>query len=167
MRKSVIIAIAAAALFAPALTVAVAAPPEEHGQKDEHCGLSAEDRAAFLDARIAAFKTGLKLTPAQEKNWSALETAVREQAKARAAHWAEWREKREHEPEHHDAIEALKGRAKWLQERSAQVAALAEAAKPLYESLDENQKHRFKLLLHAVGGWRHKGGAHWGREERG
>ena len=46
-----------------------------------------------IRARIAALKAGLKLTPAQEKNWPALETALREQAKARAARIAEWREK--------------------------------------------------------------------------
>jgi hypothetical protein len=167
MKKSVIIAIAATALLAPALSAAVAAPPEQCGEKGGHCGLSAEDRAALLDARIAAFKTGLKLTPAQEKHWPAVEAAIREQAKARAARWAEWREKRAHEPERHDAIEALAGRAKRLQERSAQVAALAEAAKPLYESLDDGQKHRFELLAHALGGWRHAGYGHWGRGERG
>jgi hypothetical protein len=50
-----------------------------------HPKFSADDFAAFTDARIAALKVGLKLMPAQEKNWPALETALREQAKARAA----------------------------------------------------------------------------------
>src|SRR5581483_7562429 len=45
--------------------------------------ISQEDRAAFADARIAALKAGLRLTPEQEKNWSAFETALRDMAKAR------------------------------------------------------------------------------------
>jgi hypothetical protein len=36
---------------------------------------SAEDFAAFTDARIAALKSGLQLKPTQEKKWFALETA--------------------------------------------------------------------------------------------
>src|SRR5215213_6871061 len=39
---------------------------------------SQEDRAAFTDARIAALKAGLRLTPDQEKNWPAFETALRD-----------------------------------------------------------------------------------------
>jgi hypothetical protein len=54
-----------------------------------HPKFSAEDFAAFTDARIAALKAGLKLTPEQEKNWPALEAALRERAKARAARIAE------------------------------------------------------------------------------
>ncbi|HJZ21063.1 MAG TPA: hypothetical protein VJ226_08900, partial [Bradyrhizobium sp.] len=43
----------------------------------EHARLSAEDRAAFADARIAAVHAGLKLTPDQEKLWPPVESAVR------------------------------------------------------------------------------------------
>src|SRR3954447_9958556 len=39
---------------------------------------SQEDRAAFADAGIAALKAGLRLTPDQEKNWTAFETALRD-----------------------------------------------------------------------------------------
>ncbi len=45
---------------------------------------SAEDAAAFTDARIAGLKAGLKLTAEQEKNWPAVETAIRDLAKQRA-----------------------------------------------------------------------------------
>ncbi len=45
---------------------------------------SAEDVAAFTDARIAGLKAGLKLTAEQEKNWPAVETAIRDLAKDRA-----------------------------------------------------------------------------------
>src|SRR5271168_4109011 len=44
----------------------------------------AEDRAAFLDARLAALHAGLRLTPDQEKSWSAFEQAYRALAASRA-----------------------------------------------------------------------------------
>lgn len=153
-------ALVAAGLCLPALSSALAEPPEHGGPRQETLGgdheFSAEDFAALTDARIAALKTGLKLTPAQEKNWPTLEAALREGAKQRAARWAEWKDKRgEHEA--HDAIDAMQKRAKRLQEHAARLTALAEAAKPLYEGLDEGQKRRFGLLLHE---WRggHRGG---------
>src|SRR5258708_32553468 len=42
-----------------------------------------EDRAAFLDARIAALHAGLQLTPEQEKAWPAFERAYRDLAATR------------------------------------------------------------------------------------
>ena len=38
---------------------------------------SPEDREPFADARIAALRAGLKLTPDQEKLWPAVEDAIR------------------------------------------------------------------------------------------
>src|SRR3954462_6248183 len=49
----------------------------------DHFRMSAEDRAAFADARIAAVHAGLKLNPEQEKLWPPVETAVKEFAKLR------------------------------------------------------------------------------------
>ncbi len=43
-----------------------------------HVRFSDADRAAFLDARIAALHAGLVLTPAQEKLWPSVESALRE-----------------------------------------------------------------------------------------
>jgi hypothetical protein len=68
------IALAAALTLAPFIggSFAVAddsAQREEHGER-----LSPEDRAAFLDARIAALKAGLELNAEQEKNWAPLES---------------------------------------------------------------------------------------------
>jgi hypothetical protein len=40
--------------------------------------LSAADVSAFADARIAALKAGLQLTPDQAKNWPQFEQAVRD-----------------------------------------------------------------------------------------
>jgi zinc resistance-associated protein len=47
--------------------------------------LTADDIAAFADARIAALKTTLKLTPAQDKNWPAVEQHSVTSARSRFA----------------------------------------------------------------------------------
>jgi LTXXQ motif family protein len=136
--KHILIAATAALLALPNLssTVLAASPEASEDAGAHHPKFSAEDFAAFTDARIAALKAGLRLTPAQEKNWPALETALREQAKARGARIAEWHEKAK-EPR--------------------ELEKLADAAKPLYESLDDAQKGRFRPLLHIAGGrhWHH------------
>src|SRR5581483_3625897 len=45
---------------------------------------SAEDISALGDARIAALHAGLKLNAQQEKNWPAVEAALKDLAKLRA-----------------------------------------------------------------------------------
>src|SRR5271170_3645463 len=86
------IAVAAVLAFAPLAGGTFAAADDSAQQ---HSRFSPEDRAAFLDARIAALKAGLELNADQEKNWATLETAMRDLAKERAARMAAWRERRE------------------------------------------------------------------------
>jgi hypothetical protein len=146
MKKHLLIVAAAAALLLPVLSSgAYAEPPKQ--EAGAPWKLSDEDHAALLDARLAGLKAGLKLTAAQEKNWPALETAIRDHAKARAAEGAE---KHEEHDGHHDAIEALQRHAKALEAHAAELAKFAAAAKPLYDSLDDGQKRRFAALLRDV-----------------
>ena len=49
---------------------------------------TAEDITAFGDARIAALHAGLKLNAEQEKNWPAVESALRDLAKQRSERFA-------------------------------------------------------------------------------
>ncbi len=162
MKKSLALAaLVAAGLMTPAVST-IAAPQDIRTEQNERPKLSPADFAALTDARVAALKAGLKLTPEQEKNWPAVEAAIREGAKARAARFEEWRKLR-HEggAGHRDVIEALQLKAKSSQERATRLTALAAAAKPLYDSLDEGQKLRFGILLHDTTGhrrhWRHGG----------
>ena len=77
MRKHLLIAAAAAALLLPVVSSgAYAEPPKQ--EAGAQWKFSDEDRAALVDAKIAGLKAGLKLTPAQEKNWPAVETAIRD-----------------------------------------------------------------------------------------
>src|SRR5579862_8270202 len=86
MLKPVIVATAALAIAGTSLVYA-----QQRGDHhrfggpgaEQHHRPSAADMAAFTDARIAALKAGLELTPDQQKNWPAFEQAVRDAAQLR------------------------------------------------------------------------------------
>jgi zinc resistance-associated protein len=113
---------------------------------------SAEDISAFGDARIAALHAGLKLTAEQERNWPAVESALRDLTKQRSA----WFAARASADRPKDPVERLALRADVMTQRGAALKKLADAAGPLYKSLDEAQKHRFVVLARL--GARHFGG---------
>src|SRR5216684_4272300 len=77
--KKVLLAGVAALAIAGSTVVYAQHRPWSH----DHVRMNPEDRAAFTDARIAAVKAGLKLTPDQEKLWPPVEAAVRDFAKLR------------------------------------------------------------------------------------
>jgi zinc resistance-associated protein len=112
---------------------------------------SAEDISAFTDARVAALKAGLKLTPEQEKNWPAFEQAYRDLAKARADQVRAFREQRQSNQSGTDYLTRLQRRADALIARGNALKSFGAAAAPLYQSLDEAQKHRFAALSRAMG----------------
>ena len=109
-------------------TLAFAQQPSP-ADRAHHTKLTADDIAAFADARLAALKTALKLTPAQEKNWPAVEQALRDISKARIAR----RQARESAGQQADPIERLHDRADALTARAETLRRLADAEKPLYQ----------------------------------
>ncbi len=130
----------------------------------QHMRLSPEDRAAFVDARIAAVHAGLKLTPDQEKLWPPVETAVRDFAKLRIDR-ANARMKAENDQTDQqkgdDPVARLRERAENMATSAAALKKIADAADPLYKTLDDGQKRRLALLTHRGGqfgaeGWRHR-----------
>lgn len=163
-----------------ALTVAGSAAAYAHHprwQHHHHVRMSPEDRAAMADARIAAVKAGLKLTPDQEKLWPPLETAVRDFTKLRADR-ANVRMQarqaagaRETRP---DPVTRLRNRAERMADTSAALKKIADAADPLYKTLDDGQKRRLAVLTRMEGGffgggrhWHHHHGDHGFRRDRG
>jgi hypothetical protein len=148
MMKLLSTAAVAAALIFPRVAFATSADASDAFTAAPH--VSAEDAEAFAEAHIAGLKAGLKLSPAQEKNWPALEAALRELAKTRRARVAELRDQSLQRVAHPNAIAALHERARLLSEHAADLEKLSEAAKPLYDSLDDAQKRRFGLLLRAA-----------------
>jgi zinc resistance-associated protein len=171
--KTVLSAIAVAAVLTvtPSLSRSFALA-DDSAQRGEHERFSPEDRAAFLDARIAALKAGLQLNAEQEKNWAPLEMAMRDLAKQQAQRFAAWKERQETEQGDQDdqdenaemsPIDRLARASERLSARAADLQKLAAAAKPLYDGMDHSQKRRFAVLFRGSigcqGQWRH-----WRRE---
>ncbi|MCZ8313342.1 Spy/CpxP family protein refolding chaperone [Phreatobacter sp.] len=122
--------------------------------------MNPEDRAAMTDARIAGLKAMLRLTPEQERHWPALETALREAAGQRDARMTErmqrWREMRENrDAARPDPVQRLRTAADRMAANAATMRKLADAAGPLYASLDEAQKRRVERVMERGGrmGW--------------
>lgn len=127
--------------------------------------LSAEDRAAFTDARIAGLHAGLKLSPEQEALWPPVETALRDLSKQRDAQRAARREfRRERGRMTDDAPGALRAMADAATARGEALRKLADASTPLFASLDEGQKHRAMVLARPM---RPFGGPHGHRHGHG
>jgi len=121
-----------------------------------HIRMNPEDRAAFVDARIAAVHAGLKLNADQEKLWPPVEAAVRDFAKLRLDR-ANARmnagpgdaDKNGDNPD--DPVARLRQRADDMGATSAALKKIADAADPLYKSLDDGQKRRLAMLTHHRG----------------
>ena len=105
-----------------------------------------EQQSVMLDAHLAGMKAGLKLTDEQAKNWPAFETAVREAEKARADRWRQARERMEH-GDRPSPLERMTIMSEHLQKMGEQLKMVAEASKPLYDSLSDSQKRDFGVLM--------------------
>jgi zinc resistance-associated protein len=127
----------------------------------EHRRLSADDMRAFADARIAALRAGLELRPDQEKNWPPFEQALRAAAKDRIDRMQARQAAGDgDQAQASDPIERLKRVADAMSRRGASLKAIADTGAPLYQSLDDAQKNRFRILArfgrHHHMGWRHR-----------
>jgi hypothetical protein len=133
--------------------------------RSPHPVLSAEDLQAFAESRIAALKAGLRLTPEQEKNWPALETALRgvqdnrlDQMQRRRV--AQGDNAAQRDSVQRDSIESMRNLANAMAARAASLKQVAEAAEPLYRSLNDGQKRRFDALLRQAMGSTHDDSRH-------
>src|SRR3979411_1886196 len=160
MKKVLLAGVAALAIAGS--TVAYA---QNHQWFHDHVRMNPEDRAALTDARIAAVKAGLKLTPDQEKLWPPVETAGRDLAKLRmdganARMDAQGDPQDQQKPD--DPVARLRERADTMATTAAAMKRIADAADPLYKTLDDGQKRRLAILTHmggqsGGGGWRPHG----------
>jgi len=119
----------------PAKTVEVLTQP---GQPE----LTAEQIVANSDAYIDRIKAELNLTPEQEKHWTGFNSAMHylghngaDRLNLRIA-----RAKRD-PPD--DIIEQMRNEAQFLNDRAVDQRSVADAAEPLYTSLDDKQKAVF------------------------
>jgi LTXXQ motif family protein len=104
--------------------------------------LTAEQIVANSDSYIERIKTELNLTPEQEKNWSGFSSAMHylghngaDRLNLRIA-----RAKRD-PPD--DIVEQMRNEAQFLVDRAQDQRNVADAAEPLFVSLDDKQKQVF------------------------
>ena len=164
MKKFAVAGIAALAIAGSTAVYAQHRPWFHHHER-----MNSEDRAAFTDARIAAVKAGLKLTPDQEKLWPPVEAAVRDFAKLRIdranARMDAQRDDSRDSRKPVDPVTRLRDRADTMAATAAALKRIAEAADPLYKTLDDSQKRRLAVLTRMDGGFGGRGG--WRHHERG
>ncbi len=111
-------------------------------QQGQFAGPSQDDGSARLNTDLAWLKDMLRLTPEQERNWPAFETALRDLIKLRLDRAADLRDR----PLPGTPVERLRRSAEELAGIAAALNRLAEAAEPLYVNLDDGQKQRFARL---------------------
>ncbi len=162
MKKTIVAATLTAVLAGTSLA-GIAYAQQQRGERRAE-RLSDDDRAAFVDARLAGLKAGLKLTAEQDKLWPPVEAALREAAQMRAQRAAQFRQEREANQSDVDPIKRMRAAADMMAGRSATIRKLADAAEPLYKTLDEGQKRRLTVLMRGGGSmmrermaWRHGG----------
>jgi hypothetical protein len=104
--------------------------------------LTAEQIVANSDANIERIKKELNLTPAQEKHWSGFNSAMHylghngaDRLKLRVA-------RAQRDPPD-DIIEQMRNEAQFLNDRAVDQRNVADAAEPLFSSLDDRQKQIF------------------------
>ncbi|HTJ01504.1 MAG TPA: Spy/CpxP family protein refolding chaperone [Methylovirgula sp.] len=162
-RLSVVIALASL-IGAGIVSANVSAQAEPAQQTDNsgkhhhhHFMPSPADRAAFLDARVAAMHAGLALTPDQDKLWPPVEQAYRDFAKLVASERQAFHE----QGKTLDPVAKLQMRSDNMIARGQALKKLAAAAGPLYAALTEEQKHRLPILLHAIRPHHHRHHHRW------
>ena len=104
--------------------------------------LTAEQIVADSDAYIERIKAELNLTPEQEKNWFSFSSAMHYLGHNGAAR-LNLRIARAKRDPRDDIIEQMRNEAQFLVDRAQDQRSVADAAEPLFASLDDKQKQAF------------------------
>ena len=142
MKRTLVAALATAFVATSAFAVAAEDDQQTRAERMQHW---AADRETMLDAKLAGIKAGLGLTADQEKLWNPFESAVKDADKSRMDAMGQMMRMRS-QGERKSPIDHLEAMADRLSQGATNVKKIADAAKPLYDSLDESQKHKFGML---------------------
>jgi hypothetical protein len=142
MRKLAIVMMSAALLTGTALTGSAIAR-----DRSDRAELTAGQMTDRADARTAKMKVDLNLNADQEKNWSGFAGAMHDMSKKQADRRIVMRDARAQDHGTFDALDELRKNADRQIERANDRKKLADAAQPLYTSLNEQQKTRFAESL--------------------
>ena len=142
MRKTAIYLMSAAVLTAVAPT-----SPAIARDRTDRVELTANQMADRSDARIAKMKVDLNLTADQDKNWAGFATAMQDMNRKQADRRIAMRDARAQQQGSVDLLDELRRSADSQIEYASERKKLADAAQPLYASLNEQQKNRFADML--------------------
>ena len=134
VRRAGFAAIATLLLGATTAVFAQAQPPPRAA------GLSPEVLARLHDGRMAMIKELLKLNEAQLKLWGPVEAQLRTRFAARQKARAERRERFERRAERPSLADRLDRKSQRMAQRAERAKAFAEAFRPFYASLSDEQK---------------------------
>lgn len=127
----------AAAVSAFGFTLNAAAQSD---QKPTHEELVRHWADAAIDTQLKGMKSSLRLTVDQEKDWAPFESAVKDAEKARVIAL------QKEQGNTLSPMDRLNAKAERLAQSQANLEKIVEAARPLYASLDDAQKHSFITL---------------------
>ncbi len=124
--------------FAAAVLSASAAAQSD--PQPTHAELVQRWAESGIDTQLKTMKTNLQLTADQEALWGPFESTVEDGAKARVLAL------QKEQGDSLSPMDRLNATADRVAQGTANLKKLAEAAKPLYTSLDDAQKHKFITL---------------------
>ncbi len=124
-------------------------PKADPAVRTQRTGPSDNQIANDVDARIARLKADLQLTSDQEKSWSGLQTALHDHDVGEFKNVVAGRSARtDHEDQsQRNDIVMMRDEATELNSRAASLKKLADAAEPLYGSLDDRQKRKLVQFM--------------------
>jgi LTXXQ motif family protein len=132
----------AATQTAAATPTATGGKPVEVLTQDGAPKLTAEQIVANSDSYVDRIKKELNLTPDQEKNWGSFASAMHYLGH-NGAERLNLRIARAQRDPPDDIVEQMRNEAQFLVDRAADQRNVADAAEPLYASLDDKQKQLF------------------------
>ena len=112
-------------------------------QEPQYPAFTEADARAVLNARLAAIRTVMELTPEQERLWGPVEAAIRDIV--RGAGERRTRGASATAPAHF--LDVLSGIADAEETRARELRRFVSAAKPLVDSLSEAQRRRVPAFL--------------------
>jgi hypothetical protein len=152
MRNSLSLITAAALIAGAALTgSALAQDRQDRQDRSRHTELPANQVSDQADARSARIRADLHLTPEQENNWAGFEGAMRDINKKQADREVTLRADRAQRKGSVDVIEQMRRGADSMTEHAVDQKQLADAAQPLFASLNDQQKRHLTEVLIRLG----------------
>ena len=130
-------AAAAAALFAFGFATTATAQDDK---EPTHAELQQRWAKAAIEAQLKGMKTSLRLNADQGELWAPFESAVKDGQNARLLAL------QKEQGDNLSPMDRLTAKADRIAESRANLEKMVEAAKPLYASLGDEQKHKFITL---------------------